>query len=156
MEGMLNFCKTTMYLLFVYLGIETGIVKVLFWMMVLDSIFGIIKALRLKQQFSFKVLGWGMVSKLTLLVIPMVLALMGKGLSFDFNYFVVAVINILIVNEGISCITNMMTIKSGKKIENTDYITKLLEAIRKGLATILQKLFTVIENPNNKTNDTNK
>ena len=33
--------------------------------------------------------------------------------------------NILIVNEGISCITNILSIKSGKKIENTDYVTKL-------------------------------
>ena len=149
MESILNYFKTSLYILFVYLGIETGIVKVLFWMMVLDSVFGVIKALRLGQKFSFKILGWGMVTKLTMLVVPMVLALMGKGLSFDFNYFVVAVLNILIVNEGISCITNMISIKTGKKVENTDYITRLLEVVRKALAAMLHRLFSVLENPNN-------
>ena len=146
MEGLFNFIKTSIYLLFVYLGIKTDIVKVLFWMMVLDSIFGIIKALRLGNKFSLKILGWGMVTKLTMLIIPMILALMGKGISFNFNPFVVAVLNILIVNEGISCITNIMCIRSGKQIENTDYITRLLEVTRKGLSSILQKLFHLIEN----------
>lgn len=151
MKTLLNFTKTALYLTFVYLGIETRIVEVLFYMMALDSIFGIVKALRLGNKFSFKILGWGMVSKLTLLVIPMVLALMGKGLSFDFNYFVVAVINILIVNEGISCITNMISIKSGKKIENTDYITKLLEVTRTALMNIMKRIFATIENHKDET-----
>lgn len=151
MKTLLNFTKTALYLTFVYLGIETRIVEVLFYMMALDSVFGIVKALRLGNKFSFKILGWGMVSKLTLLVIPMVLALMGKGLSFDFNYFVVAVINILIVNEGISCITNMISIKSGKKIENTDYITKLLEVTRTALMNIMKRIFATIENHKDET-----
>jgi hypothetical protein len=80
-----------------------------------------------------------------ILSVPMILALMAKGLSFDFTYFVKAVINILIVNEGISCVTNIISIKSKKRIENTDYVTMLLQAIHRGLTKIIQKLLGVLE-----------
>ncbi|MGD2113424.1 MAG: phage holin family protein [Acidobacteriota bacterium] len=148
MEDILNFVKSLLYALFVYLGIKTGIVKVLFLLMVIDSVLGVIKAFRLGQKFSLKRLGWGMVSKLSILVIPMIVALMAKGLSLNFNYFVVAIIDIIIVNEGISCITNILAIKTKKQIENTDYITKMLEAIRRAFMSIIQRLLCAIEKNN--------
>lgn len=138
MENLINFCKGVLYTLFIYLGIKTGTVKILFYLMLIDSVLGIIKALRLGEKFSFKRLSWGMVSKLTLLFIPMILALIAKGLNLNFTLFVIATINILIVNEGISCITNILSIKIKKQIENDDYVTMLLGSIRKMLAKIIQ------------------
>ena len=107
-----NLLKSSLYLVFMYLGIKTGGVKALFVLMLIDSFLGIVKALRLGHKFSFKKLAWGMVAKLTILIIPMVIALMAKGLNLDFNYFVVIVMDILIVSEGISCITNILSIKT--------------------------------------------
>lgn len=145
MENLLNFLKSLLYAVFVYLGIKTGIVKVLFALMLIDSVLGIIKALRLGNKFSLKKLAWGMVSKLTVLIIPMIVALMAKGLNLEFNYFVIIIMDILIVNEGISCITNILSIKTKKQIENTDYITKMLEAIRHSFMNMIQKLISSIE-----------
>lgn len=145
MINYLSVFKSLLYALFVYLGIKTGTVIVLFVLMTLDSFLGIFKALRLGKKFSFKVLGWGMVSKLSVLIIPMILALMGKGLSFDFSYFVVAVLNIIIVSEGISCVTNILSIKTKKQIENADYVTKLLQGVRNGLISVLEKNFKIID-----------
>jgi phage-related holin len=151
---MLNFMdvgKSAIYAVFVYLGIKTGTVKVLMVLMMLDSLLGIVKALRLGKKFSFKVLGWGMVSKLTILIIPMIIALMGQALSFDFSYFVIAVMNIIVVSEGISCVTNILSIRGKREIENTDYITLLLHSIRKALTGIVNRMLSKIEKVNTDT-----
>ena len=145
MVNLLDIGKSAVYAVFVYLGIRTGTVKVLLVLMLIDSALGIIKAMRLGKKFSFKVLGWGMVSKLTILIIPMIIALMGKALSFDFSLFVVAVMNIIVVSEGISCITNILSIRTRKQIENTDYITALLHSIRKGLTGLVTRMIGKID-----------
>lgn len=145
MENILNFLKGVLYAVFVYLGIKTGSVKVLFYLMMLDSVLGIVKALRLGYKFSFKRLGWGMVSKLSLLFIPMIIALIAKGLNLEFTLFVVTAMNIIIVNEGISCVTNVLSIKTGKRIENNDYVTMMLNSIRKLLTSLVQRFPGVIE-----------
>lgn len=148
MEEFCNVVKSMAYALFVYLGIETGIIEALFWLMVTDSVLGIAKSLRLGRKFSFYRLAWGIVGKISLLVVPMILALIGKGVSFDFHYFVVAVLNILVVSEGISCITNVLSIKKCEEVKNTDYVTTLLMAIKNGLGTIVKKLFAVVQSGN--------
>jgi len=141
----MNTIKELFYIGFIFLGIKTDVVQILFLLMVADSILGAIKAMRLGKRFSFKALGWGMVVKLSILIIPMILALMAKALSFEFKYFVVAVMNVIIVSEGISCITNVIVIKTRKPIENTDFITMMLKALKKGLTGIVSRLLKSIE-----------
>lgn len=149
MENIYKTLKDFCYLIFIFLGMKTDVVKILFILMTIDSLLGIAKALRLGNKFSFKVLLWGMITKLSILIIPFILALMAKALSFDFNYFVIAVMNIIVVSEGISCVTNIISIKTKKQIENADYITQLLQAIKKGLHGIITRLLKVIENEKN-------
>ena len=79
----------------------------------------------------------------------MILAVIAKALSFDFRYFVIAAMNIIIVSEGISCITNILSIKTKKQIENTDYITMLLNAIKTALSGIIIRLLKAMESEKN-------
>lgn len=118
--------------------------------MLLDSFLGSIKSLRLGKKFDFKLLLWGMITKLSILVVPFVVALMAKALGYEFNIFINIIINIIIVSEGISCITNILSIKTKKQIENTDYITKLLQMIRETLYKIMERLLKSFENSNTK------
>lgn len=150
MENVTKLCKSGVYAVFIYLGVDTGKAEVLFWLMALDTILGILKSLRLEKKISLRVLGWGVVTKLAFLVIPMVVALIAKGLNMDFSAFVIACVNVLIVNEGISSITNIMTIKTGVLVENTDYITRLLNAIRNVLEALIKKALILIEGTNKK------
>lgn len=145
MRELYTLLKDWAYLLFVYLGIGTDIAKILFILMVLDSLLGMTKALRLNEKISLKLLAWGIVGKLCLLVIPMTLALIAKALNLDFTVFLVSIMWILIVNEGISIITNIISIRTKKKIENTDYITKLLMLIKNGLKQAIEKMLKIIE-----------
>ena len=144
MESGLNLFKSSLYVIAAFLGIEYIMIVALGSMMMADSLLGIFKALKLRQKISMKILAWGIVAKLSLLVIPLLIATMGKGLSFDFTFFVIVTVNILVINEGISCITNILVIKTGKDIKNTDYITMLLNALRNMLKIQMQKLINSI------------
>ena len=144
-EKIFDLIKLPLYFIFTYLGIGTDVVKVLFLLMMLDSIIGIIVSLRLGESFSFKVLGWGMVQKLILLLIPMTLALIAKGLSFDFKYFVIAAMDIIIVSEGISIFRNILSYRKRERIESTDYITMLLSVIKDYFSRLILKFLSLIE-----------
>lgn len=144
--------KTFLYGVFVFLDIDVDIVKILAILMAVDTVFGIIKAIRLNKSVSFKKLIWGMITKVSVLIIPMVLALTAKALSFDFSWFVSAVLNILVVAEAFSIVNNVISIKEGKESESQDIITRLLHAVRNGLGTIIDRLFKTI-NPEDKEND---
>jgi phage-related holin len=146
MENIYKNLKDFAYLIFIFLGMKTDVVKILFVLMAIDTVFGIIKALRLKKKVSLTVLLWGIVTKLSLLGVPMIIALMAKALTFDFYYFVVAVMNIIVVSEGISIVTNIISIKTKEEVKNEDYITMLLQAIKDGLHKQIMKLISVIKN----------
>ena len=141
--------KTFLYGVFLFLDIDTDIVKILAILMAVDTVLGIFKAVRLKRKISFKRLVWGMITKVSVLIVPMILALVARALSFDFSWFVNAVLNILVLSEAFSAITNIISIKDAKELENTDFITKLLHSIRAGLSKLINKLFNVI-NPEDK------
>lgn len=136
--------KTFLYGVFIFLNIDVDIVKILAILMAIDTVLGVFKAIRLKKKISFKLLVWGMITKVSILIVPMILALVAKAMSFDFSWFVNAVLNILVLSEAFSAITNIISIKEGKSIENADFITKLLHAVRDGLAKLINKLFDTI------------
>jgi len=56
----LNEIKTTLYLVFVFLNIDTDIVKILTFLMLIDTISGIIKSFIISSDFSFKLLFFGL------------------------------------------------------------------------------------------------
>lgn len=152
MEDTYKPLKDFAYLIFIFLGMKTDVVKILFILMAFDTFLGIIKALRLGNKVDIKVLLWGIAIKMLLLGIPMTVALMAKALTFDFYYFIVAVMNIIVVSEGISIVTNIISIKTRKEIKNEDYITMLLFAIKEGLHRIAMKFINTIKNGKNTDN----
>lgn len=97
----------------------------------------------------------GFVSKLAIFVVPLTVALLGKGLSFDFSFFVNAVINVLLVSEGISIFSNALAIKTRKEVENIDIVTRLIKAIRNSLIKISGGLINSIEDNENHNNHEN-
>jgi hypothetical protein len=132
--------KTAIYLLFVFLNVDLDIVKILSILMMADTALGAIKAVYLKDlRFTFEILLWGLISKATILTIPMVLALVALGLGFDFKWLIVLILRILVISEGISSITNILSIRKKENIENTDYISDILKGLRKFLESYLKK-----------------
>lgn len=135
----INEFKTLVYSLFIFLNIDAGVVQILIWLMMIDTSAGILKALTLGRKFYFKVLLFGLCTKLLVLLIPMVVALVGKGLtkSYDFTPVLDCILKILVVSEGFSIITSFYVIKTKKEVKSVDVISLLLSAIRKMLLRII-------------------
>jgi len=140
-----NELKLLLYGVFMYLEMDVEIVKVLFYLMVMDTFLGIIKTIVLNNAFSFKKLALGFVSKLAVLLIPTALALMSKGLNYNFKWFVTIVMDLLIVSDGISIISNIIAIKAKKEVENFDAMTLILKSIRERLIQLFKRLLITID-----------
>jgi len=145
----INEFKTAVYLSFAFLQIDTDVVKVLMLLMLIDTLSGILKSAAMNHKFDFKLLFFGLCSKLIVLLIPMVLALVGKGISksYDFSPVLDAVLKVLVVAEGLSIISNFYVMKTKKEIQSVDIVTLLLSAIRKGMLAIINATLNKIENP---------
>jgi len=139
--------KAALYSTALFLNINLEIVQILMLLMALDTIFGIVKALRLGDQFNFGILFWGFSTKLLILIIPMVLALVGKGLGYDFTPLVDGVMKVLVLAEGFSIFTSMYVIKTKEKVKNVDVVSMLLSSIRKGFMSTINVLLKKIEKP---------
>lgn len=126
----LEFFKYAVYGVFVYLNINADMVFILSLLMLGDMFFGIIKAMRLDIKIKISIMMWGFVTKLSLLTIPMVVALMGKALGKDFVWAVDFAIKMLIVNEGFSILANIISIKQKKDIENFDFVSLMVNTLR--------------------------
>lgn len=143
----INELKTAIYLSFIYLNIDTDIVKILMLLMAFDTVSGVLKSVKLKKQFDFKVLFFGLCSKLVILLIPMVVALVSKGVSksYDMSPVLDVVLKVLVVSEGLSTISNFYVFKTGKDVKNIDIVTMLLSALRKWMLRFIESIMKKIE-----------
>lgn len=144
-----NEVKILLYSFFVYIDIDIELLKVLFCLMLIDTFLGVVKVIVLEKTFYFKKLILGFVSKLAVLVIPMSLNLMGKGLNYDFNWFITLVIDLLIVSDGISIFSNVIAIKTKQEVKNFDALTKLLKTVRCSLINLFKRFLDTIDEKNN-------
>lgn len=143
----INEIKTAIYLAFVFLNIDTDVVKILMWLMLIDTISGVVKSFCTSKHFDFKLLFFGACSKLLVLLIPMTLALVAKGISKDYDFTPVldAVLRLLVVSEGLSIITNFYVIKTKKEVKNFDVISILLSTLRRGMLAIINGTLKTLE-----------
>ena len=137
---MLGKIKLLLYVVFAYLGIEVEAFAILMTFMCLDSIIGAIKSMRLGGKFSFKKMLWGFTLKLCFLIVPLVIALLGKSVGYNFHAVVNITISILTVAEAYSIIGNVYAAKNRVKIEKLDAISVLLRNLRKVLKNLLDGL----------------
>lgn len=123
--------KYLLYAAFVWLDVDLDIFKVLITFMIVDTISGVLKTLKMNyKEFAFNTLLWGLVSKLGILIIPLVVALLFKGIGQDFGFGVMMVMKILIVSEFVSTISNIYTVKTGVIVKDIDIFTMLFKFLR--------------------------
>jgi phage-related holin len=144
------YVKVPLYGLFAFLNVDIDVVNVIMWLMIIDTISGIIKAIAVdKIQFTFKFFYIGIMSKFVLLLIPITLALMALGIGYDFTWAVEVTLRLIILSEGISIVTNTISIREKKIYENRDYLSIILHWVREKLIS----LFDSTINHKNKEND---
>lgn len=144
-----NQLKMLFYGLFTYLNIKTEAISILAILMGIDTIFGAIKVFRIDHtQFQLKKLLIGFVAKVAFLLIPLIVALAGKGLGFNLVLIVEISIKLLICSEVISIFTNAIAIKTKKEVEDYDVITKFLKYLRNFFIRISDILLTSLKENN--------
>lgn len=138
--------KLIVYAVFSYLHLDKEAFGILMVLMCFDSIVGAIKAVRLDDEFKFRTLLWGISMKLIFLMIPVVLALMGKALGYDFHLAVNVIMAILTVSEGYSILGNIYMAKNKVKIKKIDIISLMINSLRAMMKKSLDSLLKTLEN----------
>jgi phage-related holin len=120
---------------FTFLGVNYGLILLLWVFMVADTVLGVAKA--------GKLYGWagvtrgkflaGVGTKVAILFIPFSLALIGALAGYDLNIFVHTALYALIANDLVSCYTNILSIKTGKNHVNKDFVEMLINGLRRAI-----------------------
>ena len=150
MNNTLNEMKTQImkligYGVFAYLDIPYEIFNILVTFILLDTCFGVLKAYRLQRKLSMKILLWGFCLKISILLLPLIVALLAKGMQQDFTLLIDITIKILILSEAYSCLGNIYAIKNQKELQSIDVLSMLLIAFRKTTKIQLEKALLKIE-----------
>lgn len=128
-----------------YTGIKQEAVAILAILFLIDIITAIARQFVIDpRSISSKIGTIGILSKLLSLLIPLTLALVGKGVGVDLKYLVDISISVMIVYEGWSIVSNIGQIRQ-KQIGNSEYdaisflIKKIQDTLRDMLMTILKQ-----------------
>ena len=143
---MLEKLKILIYALFAYLNVDTEPFFILMILMSVDTSMGAIKAIRLGQKFSFKKMLMGFTLKLCFLIIPLLIALMGKSLGYDFHHPVSITLSILSISEIYSILGNIYTVKNRAEVDKLDVISELLLVLRFAMRRLLRSLMKKVTN----------
>ena len=137
--------KYLAYMAFTYLSIDKEVFGILLVLMCMDSIVGAVKSVRLGYDFQFKIMLWGITMKMIFLMIPVVLALMGQSLGYNFTNAVNVTMAILTVSEGYSIISNIHMAHTKEEVKKMDIISTLLIAIRNTMKRFVKGLLHRVE-----------
>lgn len=122
------------YIPFAYLGqmfmLDSEALFAYALLLLIDTFTGFAKTISLGQSPTSRRLIVGVISKISMLIIPIVLALGAKGIGKDFSPLIDTVIYVLILSEIYSIIANIYTIKTRKTVEEFDAISLILRRIR--------------------------
>lgn len=122
--------------IFTWLGLDGEVFMVFAVMLAFDYVSGVGKAHRLGHSITSQKMKYGVISKFSLLLIPLAFALAAKGVKIDGEDVFYVGMNILIISELYSIIGNVYAIKTKEELPEYDAVASLGRKIR----TILIRL----------------
>jgi phage-related holin len=130
-----------------FLGISYGLILLLWFFMVFDTILGLIASIVISgwQSLTQTRFWAGILTKISILFIPLSLAITGALAGFNLNIFVFSSIYVLIANDAISCFTNLLSIKTKKRYINRDLVEILINALRSSIYKFAAGIITKIK-----------
>ncbi|MFC0656925.1 phage holin family protein [Mongoliitalea lutea] len=117
-------------MIFTFLEMRWEVTSLLTGLIFLDTITGALKAKRLGIGFRKDELWWGITIKILILMIPHLMALIGKIMGLDWVALVNLVVYIMIANEFTSILTNILSIKKKELYKNFDFIELLFNWLK--------------------------
>jgi hypothetical protein len=130
-----------------FLGISYGLIFLLWFFMVFDTLLGLIASVIINgwQSLTQTRFWAGILTKISILFIPLSLAITGALAGFNLNIFVFSSIYVLIANDAISCFTNLLSIKTKKRYINRDLVEILINALRSSIYKFAEGIITKIK-----------
>lgn len=116
------------WLAFIGLNAETFFLFSL--LLIIDYVTGVLKARALGHSITSNKMKYGIVSKMSLLLIPITLAISAKALGADFKYILYAGMNVLILSEVYSIIGNYYAMKHKEELPEYDAVSILGRKIK--------------------------
>lgn len=109
--------------------------------MFFDIITGILRAGTIKGWASVtsSSFGFGIAFKALIILIPLIVALTGKGIGIDLLFMAKGALSMLIVSEAYSIIGNIYSIRTGKDQEEFDAVNWSIARVREILLKILKQ-----------------
>jgi hypothetical protein len=132
--------KASIIFILVTLNIPIEQVGFLLGLVFVDSLFGVIREVKLKSPLSWERFIWGITSKLAIMLIPFVIATFGLVFKVQLAYLVQLFIYIIAANDVISVITNISSIRSGVKYKNVDFIEKGIHYLTATFTTMINNI----------------
>jgi len=134
-----------------FFGVDQQIVKVLTYVIFTDMITGVCKSIVVPElKFSGRTLIIGIISKISLLIIPGVVVITLREIfnTTDVSVIMMLVIKVMIAVELLSILYNGISIQKKRDVKSEDYISKMYEVFIKVLElwieNTLKKLKTKI------------
>lgn len=124
--------------LIAFLGLDVTKLAILSLLMLFDLFTGVVKAYVSKEDVTSRRLSAGFLSKIMMLLIPLTVALMAKGMDMDMRWFVTFTVSILIVAESYSVVGNVYTIKTGEAVKEIDAVSAIVKALSRFLENMLR------------------
>lgn len=125
-----NLCVMHLSFMMTYLGINGESFLLFSILLIMDYITGVLKAKALKHSITSNKMKYGIISKLSLLFIPVTLAIGAKAVGADFATVLLVGINILVVSEVYSIIGNFYAMRTQEELPEYDAVAMIGKKIR--------------------------
>lgn len=125
-----NSCTVVLSAILVYLGLDSEVFSLFALLLLLDYISGIAKAKVLGVAITSNRMKYGLISKISLIIMPITLAIGAKAAGADFTHVLAVSMNILIVSEVYSVIGNVYAIRTREELPEYDVVASLGKKIR--------------------------
>jgi len=137
----LTIIKNLIYVPILWVGLPIENYGILFVLMVIDIITGVIASYVINGKHSLKshIFASGVTSKLLMLTVPLVLALVAKGVGIDIIKVATHALSLFVLSEGYSIIGNYISIKQKKYVEEFDAMSFVLRKIQESILSIISK-----------------
>jgi phage-related holin len=119
--------------LLLFAGLNSEAFYILSVLLIIDFMTGIWKAHALEQNVTSNKMKYGVISKLSLLIIPIAIGLGVRALGQSASQLLLISINILILSEMYSIIGNIYSARTGQELPEFDALSMIAKSIRKRL-----------------------
>lgn len=133
--------KNFSYLCAAFLSLGPDAYTILGIFMLTDTFTGVIKSgtIRGWRSVTSHSLTLGILSKATIILVPLLITIAGHGVGFDLVFLGKSTLNILIISELYSILSNIQSIRLKKEVQEFDAINFLLSKLRDILEKTIKK-----------------